>query len=205
MSPKVLSRTLLVRAVHETAFAMCYSQRGREDEVSRTNFIWTCRFLSILTLHQRPSSKTHIRELEHRIKSLERQLRKAEELAERNLYLMPPNANEANEPVHLTTNGDLEESVNMTNPAEIPPSPIARLCAKQSHFHTDEVGQVRFFGQTSSLHTTEKVSSTFVQWDDSTFKTDAADQQDISPLLRDHLLEQYWKCKLRSCCPMAES
>jgi hypothetical protein len=125
-------------------------------------------------------------------------LKKAEELAEQNLYLMPPNANEESKSVDSIPDVDLEEPMNAANSSDIAPGLIARLCAKQSHFHTDEVGQVRFFGPTSSLHTTEKVSSTFVQWDDGTIKIDAIDLQDISPLLRDHLLEQYWNCKLHS-------
>ncbi len=92
------------------------------------------------------------------------------------------------------TDIDANGSMNSANlSSEIPPSLIARLCAKQSHFHTDEVGQFRFFGPTSSLHTTENHASSFVQWGENATKIEVPDQHDISPLLRDHLLEQYWK------------
>ena len=142
-------------------------------------------------ISQRPSSKTHIRELEARIKSLEENLKKAEELAERNLYLMPPTGDESVRALEAIPETEADPALDPTDGADIPPTLIARLCAKQSHFHTDEVGQLRFFGPTSSLHTTESVQSTFVQWGDAS--TTASDLSDISPLLRDHLLEQYWK------------
>lgn len=107
---------------------------------------------------------------------------------------MPPNADGTDEILESITNAEATGSIStVISSSEIPPSLIARLCAKQSHFHTDEVGQFRFFGPTSSLHTTENHSSAFVQWGDMEIKVEAPDQQDISPLLRDHLLEQYWK------------
>lgn len=122
-------------------------------------------------------------------------MKKAEEQAQRNLYLTPPDGgiDEAIDAMEPMNDVDANESLHSPMSSDIPPSLIARLCAKQSHFHTDEVGQYRFFGPTSSLHTTENVSSNFVQWSEKTTKIEVPDQQDISPLLRDHLLEQYWK------------
>ena len=90
-------------------------------------------------------------------------------------------------------------SVDLSRPSaiatlpEIPRSLIARLCARQSHLNTDELGQLRFFGPTSSLHTAESVCSSFVHWGDFTTKNDDHSNNDIPPRLQEYLLNQYWK------------
>lgn len=76
---------------------------------------------------------------------------------------------------------------------EIPRGLIARLCASQSHLNTDELGQLRFFGPTSALHTTESVCSSFVHWGDFTTKNDGQFNDDIPARLQEYLLDQYWK------------
>ena len=140
----------------------------------------------------RPSSKNHIKELERQIESLQKQLQDAEERAQRNLYLTPPSsADSSNGGMDLGLGNNFAENANVVDSDKAPHTLIARLCAEKPHFHSDESGQVRYYGPTSSLHTNEKVSYNFVKWDDGRLETD--DQDDISPMLRDHLLEQYWQ------------
>jgi len=139
----------------------------------------------------RPSSKNHIKELEKRIQSLEKQLEEAEETARRNLHLMPPICPESSNNRDLVLSNNIEDNMNVADSERTPNTLIARLCAEKSHFHADESGQVRFYGPTSSLHTNEKVSYTFMKWDDGNLDTD--DEDGIAPMLRDHLLDRYWK------------
>ncbi len=139
----------------------------------------------------RPSSKNHIRELERQIESLEMRLQEAEERAQRNLYLTPPTSSESSNNGMDLVLGNVES----TKVVEIDGAPhtlIGRLCAEKPHFHADEGGRIRYYGPTSSLHTSEEVSLKwdFVKWDDGFLEPD--DQDVISPTLRDHLLEQYW-------------
>jgi hypothetical protein len=137
----------------------------------------------------RPSSKNHIKQLEKRIETLQKQLEEAEATAQRNLYLTPPSLSMSTDSMDLTSNNNLAEDVGVVDSEKTPHTLIARLCAEK--FHADESGEVKYFGLTSSLHTNEKASSTFVKWDDG--RLDTHDQNDIAPMLRDHLLEQYWK------------
>jgi hypothetical protein len=139
----------------------------------------------------RPSSKNHIKELEKRVETLQKQLKEAEVTAQRNLYLTPPSSAVSSDSTDLTSNTNFTENASVVDSDKTPHNLIARLCAEKSHFHADESGQVKYFGPTSSLHTNEKVSSTFANWDAGKLATD--DQDDIAPMLRDHLLEQYWK------------
>ncbi|KAI9878381.1 MAG: hypothetical protein M1830_001051 [Pleopsidium flavum] len=149
---------------------------------------------------RRPCSKTHIRELEQRIRTLERDLRKAREALVQKASETPQKTAES--PTEATKEGQSTEergSVGFSRPSaittlpEIPRSLIARLCARQSHLNTDELGQLRFFGPTSSLHTAESVCSSFVHWGDFTTKNDGHLNNDIPPRLQEYLLDQYWK------------
>ena len=139
----------------------------------------------------RRSSKTHTRELERQIERLEKRLQEAEERAQRNLYLLPPSSSEpSNGGMDLAMGNDLVEKGDDVDLDQVPQNLIARLCAEKSHYNTDESGRVRYYGPTSSLHTSEKVSYNFLKWDEGTLEPD--EQDVISPTLRDHLLEQYW-------------
>lgn len=140
----------------------------------------------------RPSSKNYIKELEKRIETLQKKLEEAEEVARRNLYLTPPDSSLSSDSMDITlNNNNFTEAVGVLDSEKTPQTLIARLIAEKSQFHADEHGQVRFFGPNSSLHTNEKASSTFVKWDDG--RLDVNEQDDIAPMLRDHLLEQYWR------------
>lgn len=151
------------------------------------------------TNYYRPCSKTYIRELEQRVRTLERELKRARET-------QPQTSPEQPEPAvksspDSTTGHALGIRLSMdpstpsvaTNLPDIPRSLIARLCARQSHLNTDELGQLRFFGPTSALHTAESVCSSFVHWGDFTTKDDAHLNTDIPPRLQEYLLDQYWK------------
>lgn len=147
----------------------------------------------------RPSSKTHIRELESRIRSLEAQLQEQKQISARlaagtNQALPDYSAVEDDE--HSVTD---ELAVQRTHEPQIDPALtekprglIARLCARQSSFSADEIGQLRFFGATSSLHTAESTSSCFVEWGDFSTKTDDS-ALDIPLELQEVLLDTYWK------------
>jgi hypothetical protein len=93
----------------------------------------------------------------------------------------------------ITPNSPTDQSPPSTSAADIPQNLIARLCARPSQLQTDEAGQLRFFGKTSSLHTAESTSSSFVQWGDFTTKSDSLVHNDIPPPLQEALLDTYWK------------
>ncbi|KAK4936555.1 hypothetical protein LTR10_022604 [Elasticomyces elasticus] len=138
----------------------------------------------------RPSSKSHIRELEKQIESLQRQLREAEQRAHRNLYLTPPVSSHSPGGYLEPTLGNDSVQSTIDSPKTSHPL-IAGLYAEKPHFRAEDSGRVRYYGPTSSLHTSEKTSCNFVKWDDSSVDPD--DHNDISPTLRDHLLERYWR------------
>ena len=143
----------------------------------------------------RPSSKSHIRDLEKQILSLQKQLRETELRAHRNLYLTPPTSSEVSvDDMGPTLGNDFEESVDGfdTRSRKTSHPLIASLCAENPHFREDESGRVRYYGPTSSLHTSEKPSCNFIKWDDGSVDPDDH-QVDISPTLRDHLLDRYWR------------
>lgn len=140
----------------------------------------------------KPSSKRRIRELENQIASLEKRLQESEARAEQNLFLAPPT------PIHSATSSMIavshDDSVEVVSVGEInktQPTLIASLCAETPHFRADESGQARYYGPTSSLHTSEKMPYNYLKWDAGTLELD--DPAGISPVLRDHLLEQYWR------------
>ncbi|KAH0837374.1 hypothetical protein AYO21_09120 [Fonsecaea monophora] len=148
----------------------------------------------------RPSSKRRTRELERRIESLEKQLRESEARAERNLYLTPPSSvrspnTAATLPavnIDSALTNDSAQAASVIDFQKTPHTLIARLCAEKPHFRADESGLARYYGPTSSLHTSEKMPYNFLKWDDAG-RLELEDQENISPVLRDHLLEQYWR------------
>ncbi|MCJ1303800.1 hypothetical protein MMC08_006611 [Hypocenomyce scalaris] len=162
----------------------------------------------------RPSSKRQMLELQRQVKSLQRQLRESEERAQQNLYLTLPTLSEPSDGSISTLSqpsdgsiptlsqpsdgsmvpaldNSLVESANVVDLNNTPHTLIARLCAEKPHFRADESGLARYYGPTSSLHTSEKTSYNYLKWDAGRFELD--DQDDISPALQDHLLEQYWR------------
>ncbi|KAI1609892.1 fungal-specific transcription factor domain-containing protein [Exophiala viscosa] len=177
----------------------CLSCRGQKIKCSRKGPTCDrCERLQIQCVvpeedeRSRPSSKSHIRELEKQIETLQRRLRETEQRAHRNLYLTPPVMSHL--PGGTLDPALADESVQSANPLDSRKTShplIAGLCVENAHFQADESGRVRYYGPTSSLHTSEKTSCNFVKWDDS--HVDADDHNDISPTLRDHLLERYWR------------
>ncbi|KAK5455834.1 hypothetical protein LTS15_005151 [Exophiala xenobiotica] len=141
----------------------------------------------------RPSSKRRTRELERKVESLEKQLRESEERAERNLYLTPPSSvQSSNSAAPPALCNDSVETTSVIDFNKTHHTLIARLCAEKPHFRADESGLARYYGPTSSLHTSEKMPYNFLKSDD-TGRLELDDQENISPVLRDHLLEQYWR------------
>ncbi|KAK5149138.1 hypothetical protein LTR04_000041 [Oleoguttula sp. CCFEE 6159] len=144
-----------------------------------------------------PSSKTHIRELEQRIRSLETALQEQKDLTAKLAALTQQDVSafQTEQPASLPNEEKAQQQPSTPiDPAlsEKPRSLIARLCARQSSLSADEAGQLRFFGPTSSLHTAESTSSFFVEWGDFTTKKDMLNG-DIPAELQECLLEQYWK------------
>ncbi|KAK5202077.1 hypothetical protein LTR16_000468 [Cryomyces antarcticus] len=128
--------------------------------------------------HPRPSSKTHIRELEQRIRSLETALQEQKDLTAKLAALTQQDVSafQTEQPASLPNEEKAQQQPSTPiDPAlsEKPRSLIARLCARQSSLSADEAGQLRFFGPTSSLHTAESTSSFFVEWGDFTTKRHA--------------------------------
>ncbi|KAL2354244.1 fungal-specific transcription factor domain-containing protein [Cryomyces antarcticus] len=118
---------------------------------------------------RRPSSKTHIRELEQRIRSLETALQEQKDLTAKLAALTQQDVSafQTEQPASLPNEEKAQQQPSTPiDPAlsEKPRSLIARLCARQSSLSADEAGQLRFFGPTSSLHTAESTSSFFVEY-----------------------------------------
>jgi hypothetical protein len=156
-----------------------------------------------------PSSKTHIRELENRIQSLEALLKEQKDIIEKltasSISGSPPppsfttsvtSSDDFPPPSHSaiapTQSFPSHPSPPSQNQNQKPRSLIARLCARQSSLSADDIGQLRFFGPTSSLHTAETTSSSFVEWGDFTTRDDNLNG-DIPLELQSLLLDQYWK------------
>jgi hypothetical protein len=140
----------------------------------------------------RPSSKRRTLELERQVESLQKQLQESEEMAQRNLYLTPPTSSRLpHSDMSSALDNELVESANVVDLKKTPHTLIARLCAEKPHFRADESGLAKYYGPTSSLHTSEKMPYHFLKWDAGRLELD--NQDDILPALRDHLLEQYWR------------
>jgi hypothetical protein len=139
-----------------------------------------------VNLYFSPSSKSHIRELYQRIAHLEATLEAA--TASRNFTDSSPN--------DATTQGS--PAAISTSPLAIPlqdgDNIISRLCGRQWKLNSDEEGQYKFFGPTSSLHLTESVSSSLLgPWcQGNVTESDRIDDM-IDSDIKDHLLEFYWK------------
>jgi hypothetical protein len=68
----------------------------------------------------RPSSKNYIKELENRIETLQKKLEQAEETAQRNLYLTPPDSSLSSDSMDLTSNNNFTESVDVLDSDKTP-------------------------------------------------------------------------------------
>ncbi|KIW78191.1 hypothetical protein Z517_08024 [Fonsecaea pedrosoi CBS 271.37] len=133
-----------------------------------------------------PTSKNHIRELYQRIAELESAL----EAARSTQNSIPPNRPQVSSP-----RSPLAYSAPS---APIPPQEednlISRLCGRQWKLNSDEEGQYKFFGPTSSLHLTESVSSSLLgPWCQRSVTADVSPDDPIDPETQAHLLENYWK------------
>ncbi|KAI9811856.1 MAG: hypothetical protein M1827_005207 [Pycnora praestabilis] len=140
---------------------------------------------------RRPSSKTHIRELEQRISFLEKALKEA-----RSTQPQPQHENSilpAIEDVRDAAIPELQPSIDTDLSSDVPSSLIGRLCGMKWQLNSDEVGQLRFFGPTSSLHLTESVSSSILHWGENTTRRASQMQDDVPLALQEYLLDQYWK------------
>lgn len=157
--------------MHQTWVKLCCAKRRQKKEV-----MLLCSGLQWLMLHReteadlcRPCLKTHICELEQCIRTLKRDLRKAQEVFLQKASEMSQRTNETSTE-NITEEQSMKEkaSVDLFRPSaiatlsEILWSLIARLCARQSHLNTDKLGQLRFFDSTLSLHTAESVCSSFI-------------------------------------------
>ncbi|KAK4957844.1 hypothetical protein LTR66_013206 [Elasticomyces elasticus] len=184
----------------------CLNCRPKKIRCQREND--TCRRCVKLKLQcvvpdgderRRPSSKTHIRELEQRIRSLETALQEQKDMNAKlaEMIHQDVSAFQLEQAPSLPDEEKVQQQPSMPMPidpelSEKPRSLIARLCARQSSLSADEAGQLRFFGPTSSLHTAESTSSFFVEWGDFTTKKDMLNG-DIPAELQECLLDQYWK------------
>lgn len=136
-----------------------------------------------------PCSKKVIRELQNRIKSLEDELQVAQEaLAEqsnsggsRKSYIGARQSQPVESPSSMNANSQ-----------DSPLSLLARLCSGQDQLNVDSAGQLRFFGPTSSLHVTESVSSSILNWETIRSRPTTHWQSLLSPSLQNELLELYW-------------
>lgn len=140
---------------------------------------------------RQPSSKKVIRELESRITSTEEELRRTQKALEDQI-------NENKRLRGLSSRCDSQEQEYNDQPpaqktANHPLNMLAAICGGQYQLNRDEGGQLRFFGPTSSLHVTENVSSSILNWAviDRT-RPVSQWQSRLSPQLQQELLHLYW-------------
>ena len=133
-----------------------------------------------------PCSKRAIRELQDRVSQLESELK----IAHQALEVQKGTGSGSRKG---STSGRLVDSP----PATIPDSPnsplslLAAICSGKSQLNRDSAGQLRFFGPTSSLHVTETVTSSILNWD-SVDRPSSQWQDLMSPELQHELLQLYW-------------
>ncbi|KIY01420.1 uncharacterized protein Z520_02972 [Fonsecaea multimorphosa CBS 102226] len=133
-----------------------------------------------------PSSKNHIRELYQRIADLEAAL----ESAKSTQSFTTPSRHQVSSPQSPSTYPALSVQV----PSQEEDNLISRLCGRQWKLNSDEEGQYKFFGPTSSLHLTESVSSSLLgPWSHRGVTADVSSDDPIDPETQTHLLESYWK------------
>ncbi|KIW88706.1 uncharacterized protein Z519_10752 [Cladophialophora bantiana CBS 173.52] len=133
-----------------------------------------------------PSSKGHIRELYQRIADLEAALESAKETQN----LTAPKRQPVSNPQTPSTYSSLSVPI----PSQEEDNLISRLCGRQWKLNSDEEGQYKFFGPTSSLHLTESVSSSLLgPWCQRSVTADVSLDDPIDPETQTHLLETYWK------------
>jgi hypothetical protein len=139
---------------------------------------------------RQPCSKKVIRELQEKIKSLESALSAAQRssggLTVERGPSPPPRSRSGSQSKTFTPKCVSEPSNN-------PLSMLARLCGGQCQLNRDESGQLRFFGPTSSLHVTESVSSSILNWGNIDGTRSVSQWQTIIPPdLQQDLLDLYW-------------
>jgi hypothetical protein len=88
--------------------------------------------------------------------------------------------------------------LNSASPDSIPSEEgdniISRLCGRQWKLNSDEEGQYKFFGPTSSFHLTESVSSSLLGPGCTIAAAEEAGYDDTFDLdTQNHLLDIYWK------------
>ena len=167
---------------------------------------------------KRPSSKTHIRELHDRIAFLEEELRK--ERGQKTALTDP--ARVRSNLHHIKEDGSTPDTPRTLEPGRSAPSDnlIARVLGGQWQLNKDEGGQVHYYGPTSSLHLTENVSNSIMQWGNTSLGRSSLPElnhaslcasipltrsnlteslgshqhvQDVAPDLQIYLLDLYWK------------
>ncbi|OAP57499.1 hypothetical protein AYL99_08237 [Fonsecaea erecta] len=133
-----------------------------------------------------PSSKNHIRELYQRIADLESAL----ESAKATQSFAAPSRHQVTSPQTPST----YSAVSVPIPTQEEDNLISRLCGRQWKLNSDEEGQYKFFGPTSSLHLTESVSSSLLgPWSRRGVTADVGSDDPVDPETQAHLLELYWK------------
>jgi hypothetical protein len=181
----VHNRRRWLQEVQETWDAMCLAER-RPTQMVRAPVMQK----KILTqFPSSPSSKTHIRELYQRIASLEAALEAA--TTPQPPVESPPHQFQTPDETHTPS---LRSSSLPSIHSDDGDNIISRLCGRQWKLNSDEEGQYKFFGPTSSLHLTESVSSSLLGpsypravGEDASFD----DKLDLDT--KAHLLDFYWK------------
>ena len=114
---------------------------------------------------KRPSSKMHIRELHERIAFLEEELRK--ERGQKTT--LTDSARVRSTFHHVKEDASSPGTPRTLESMRSAPSDnlIARVLRGQWQLNKDEGGQVHYYGPTSSLHLTENVSNSIMQWGNS--------------------------------------
>ena len=170
----------------------------------------------ILTYHlHSPSSKSHIRKLENRIALLEAALEAATGNAQDKFTEIaaetPPTLMEAPNTMipEFETSSPLQipslmmelPTISTSSSSDSLPGDgedesdniISRLCGRQWKLNSDEEGQFKYFGPTSSLHLTESVSSSLLAQG---FPRSASENTPFDQMIDNethlHLLDRYW-------------
>jgi hypothetical protein len=147
---------------------------------------------------RQPCSKKVIRDLQEQIRDLKSALSAAQEASRGHTTERDPTPPSP----PSSSSGGYQSQDKMATPLSSMPeqsqpnnplSMLARLCGGQWQLNRDAAGQLRCFGPTSSLHVTESVSSSILNWGNIDGTRSSQWQSLIPPDLQRDLLDLYWR------------
>ena len=136
-------------------------------------------------------SRKYIVDLQDKIAHLEKALADSEQkqnLRSKAPPSPPASQIEDNNVFKIPEHKDVPQPPGPKSPGNL----ITRLCERGASLSSNDIGELRFFGPTSSLHLTESVSSSIFHGCDTSSIGDASIEEDLPLELQEYLLDIYW-------------